>query len=159
MGHKTNIIQIKIEFFMALNPQETDFPKNIDWWENYYYYYYYYYYYFNFLTAFLTDEIWVILVVKEVNIPGYQSQSVIMHHLTEVGELLLCICDTLHTSNVTQPSQVFTYVRQSRIRLGNNTHYILSRKMSRVVVLYCISPALHNKKNWISEAIRLLLVK
>ena len=26
-----------------------------------------------FLTAFLTDEIWVILVVKEVTIPGNQS--------------------------------------------------------------------------------------
>ena len=64
----------------------------------------------------------------------------------ENQQLLLSICDTLHTSNVTQPSQVFTYVRQSRIRLGNNTHYILSLKLSRVVVLYCISSALHNKK-------------
>ena len=55
------------------------------------------------LPFFLTDEIWVILVVKEVTIPGNQSQNAILHHLTEVGELLLSICDTLHTSSVTRP--------------------------------------------------------
>ena len=102
MRHKTIKIQIKIEFFMALNPLETHFPKNIvD--GKILSYYYYFCYYFNFLTAFLTDEIWVILVVKEVTIPGNQSQNVILHHLTEVGELLLSICDTLHTWSVTRP--------------------------------------------------------
>ena len=87
---------------MALNPLETDFPKNIDWWQNSILLLLFLLL-FNFLTTFLTDEIWVILVVKEVTIPGNQSQNVILHHLTEVGELLLSICDTLHTSRVTRP--------------------------------------------------------
>ena len=66
-----------------------------------------------------------------------------------MGQLPLSICDTPHTQNVTQHSQVSTYVRRTdspELDLENNTHYSLSLRMSRAAVPYYISPALHNKK-------------